>query len=92
MTKRGRTLGSGVENHYLPTLTCCSTIYSKLSSAFVDEIREVYEQRVQELVPNMRYCAYNIGDESAMDDLRQMRIKTGGGKEDALTSTLDVSD
>ena len=44
---------------------------------------------MQELVPNIRYCAYNIGDESAMDDLRQMRIKTGG-KEDALSSRLDV--
>ena len=66
------------------------TIYEKLSSAFVDEIKEVYEQRVQELAPNIRYCAYNIGDESAMDDLRQMRIQTGG-KEDALSSRLDVS-
>ena len=50
----------------------------------------MYEQRVQELAPNIRYCAYNIGDESAMDDLRQMRIQTGG-KEDALSSRLDVS-
>ena len=65
------------------------TIYEKLSSAFVDEIKEIYDQRVQELVPNIRYCAYNIGDESAMEDLRQMRIKTGG-KEDALSSRLDV--
>ena len=69
---------------------CYRTIYEKLSSAFVDEIKEVYEQRVQELAPNIRYCAYNIGDESAMDDLRQMRIQTGG-KEDALSSRLDVS-
>ena len=60
-----------------------------MSEAFVDDEREVYLQRVEELAPNIRYCAYNIGDESAIDDLRQMRLKTAG-REDPLTSRLDV--
>ncbi len=64
-------------------------IYEKLAGAFVDEIKDIYLQRVEELSPNIRYCAYNIGDESAVDDLRQMRLKTGAG--DPLTSRLDVS-
>jgi len=63
------------------------TIYEKLATAFVDEERELYLQRVEELSPNIRYCAYNIGDESAIEDLRQMRLKSG--REDPLTSKLD---
>ena len=55
----------------------------------MDEVKEIYLQRVEEILPNIRYCAYNIGDESAIEDLRQMRLKTG--REDALTSRLDVS-
>ena len=74
----------------MPNVFSCRTIYEKLGSAFVDEIKEIYLQRVEELSPNIRYCAYNIGDESAIEDLRQMRIKTGG-REDALSSRLDVS-
>ena len=65
------------------------TIYEKLADAFVDEIKEIYLQRCEEISPNIRYCAYNIGDESAINDLMQMRLKSG--REDALTSKLDVS-
>ena len=65
------------------------TIYEKLANTFVDEMKDVYLQRVNEIAPNIRYCAYNIGDESAIDDLMQMRMKSG--QEDALTSRLDVS-
>ena len=54
----------------------------------MDEVKDVYLQRVEEIVPNIRYCAYNIGDESAIQDLMQMRLKTG--REDPLTSRLDV--
>lgn len=67
--------------------TQAKTIYEKLSGAFVDEIREVYVQRVEELSPNIRYCAYNIGDESAIEDLRKMRLKAGSG--DPMSSKLD---
>jgi len=63
------------------------TIYEKLATAVVDEERELYIQKVEELSPNIRYCAYNIGDESAIEDLRQMRLKSG--REDPLTSKLD---
>lgn len=67
--------------------TNAKTIYEKLATAFVDEERELYLQRVEELSPNIRYCAYNIGDESAIQDLREMRLKSG--REDPLTSKLD---
>lgn len=55
----------------------------------MDETKEMYLQKCEEISPNIRYCAYNIGDESAIEDLRQMRLKSG--REDMLTSRLDVN-
>lgn len=54
----------------------------------MDEIKEIYLQRVADLAPNIRYCEYNIGDESAIKDLRAMRLK--GGLQDEWISSLDV--
>ena len=54
----------------------------------MDELKDVYLQRVNEISPNIRYCAYNIGDESAINDLMEMRLKSG--QEDGLTNRLDV--
>ncbi len=69
-------------------LFCCRTIYQKLAGAFVDEIKDIYSQKCEEITPNIRYCNYNIGDDSAIDDLLTMRMRSGGA--DALTSHLDV--
>ncbi|PVD38591.1 hypothetical protein C0Q70_01207 [Pomacea canaliculata] len=66
--------------------TKAKTIYQKLASAFTEEQQVVYQQRVDEIAPNLRYCAYNIGDESAIIDLQKMRIAAG---EDQLSSKLD---
>ncbi|KAJ8319344.1 hypothetical protein KUTeg_004435 [Tegillarca granosa] len=66
--------------------TKSKTIYEKLASAFTEDVAASYLQRVDEIVPNIRYCAYNIGDESAINELKQMRRKGG---EDQLTSQLD---
>uniref|UniRef100_A0A6J0VBJ6 Signal recognition particle subunit SRP68 n=1 Tax=Pogona vitticeps TaxID=103695 RepID=A0A6J0VBJ6_9SAUR len=56
----------------------CKTIYEKLASAFTDEQAILYNQRVEEISPNIRYCAYNIGDQSAINELMQMRLRSGG--------------
>ena len=40
------------------------TIYEKLASAFTEELAVLYHQRVEEISPNIRYCAYNIGEYS----------------------------
>ncbi|XP_011455290.1 signal recognition particle subunit SRP68 [Magallana gigas] len=66
--------------------TKAKTIYEKLGSAFSEDIQQLYLQQVEEITPNLRYCAYNIGDQSAIDELRQLRRKGG---EDQLTSHLD---
>nr|XP_015809812.2 signal recognition particle subunit SRP68 [Nothobranchius furzeri] len=57
----------------------CKTIYEKLASAFTEDLALLYRQRVDEISPNIRYCAYNIGDQNAINDLMQMRLTGGGG-------------
>uniref|UniRef100_A0A669CDL1 Signal recognition particle subunit SRP68 n=1 Tax=Oreochromis niloticus TaxID=8128 RepID=A0A669CDL1_ORENI len=57
----------------------CKTIYEKLASAFTEDLAVLYRQRVDEISPNIRYCAYNIGDQNAINDLMQMRLTGGGG-------------
>ncbi|CAC5402336.1 SRP68 [Mytilus coruscus] len=66
--------------------TQAKTIYEKLASAFTEDSQALYLQMVDEVSPNIRYCAYNIGDESAIAELKEMRRKGG---EDQLTSHLD---
>ncbi|XP_078510691.1 signal recognition particle subunit SRP68 [Lissotriton helveticus] len=56
----------------------CKTIYEKLANAFTEEQAVLYSQRAEEIAPNMRYCAYMIGDQCAIDELMQMRLRSGG--------------
>lgn len=37
--------------------------------------------------PNIRYCAYNIGDETAIKDLIDMKLKSTGSE---LAENIDV--
>ncbi|XP_005993281.1 signal recognition particle subunit SRP68 [Latimeria chalumnae] len=67
----------------------CKTIYEKLASAFTEEQAVIYNQRVQEITPNIRYCAYNIGDQSAINELMQMRLSTGGSGGGLLAEKLE---
>ncbi|CAG4980185.1 signal recognition particle subunit SRP68 [Colias croceus] len=48
-------------------------VLEKLCAALPEDERAVYKQKVEELNPSLRYCAYNIGDESAAGDLVAMR-------------------
>lgn len=59
------------------------TIYGKLCEAKTKEEGALYRQMNDDISPNIRYCAYNIGDESAMNDLIQMRSSR---KQDVLLS------
>ncbi|KFZ54275.1 Signal recognition particle subunit SRP68, partial [Antrostomus carolinensis] len=60
------------------SISDCRTIYEKLANAFTEEQAVLYNQLVEEISPNIRYCAYNIGDQSAMNELMQMRLRSGG--------------
>ncbi|KAF9806480.1 hypothetical protein SFRURICE_001275 [Spodoptera frugiperda] len=48
-------------------------VLEKLCAALPEDERLPYKQKVEELKPSLRYCAYNIGDESAAGDLVAMR-------------------
>lgn len=48
-------------------LTKAQVIYEKLASALPEEEQLPYKHRVEEIAPSLRYCAYNIGDEKAVD-------------------------
>jgi len=75
----------------LQSFNRAKTIYNRLSEAFSEEIKIVYVQKVDEIEPSIRYCAYNIGEETSIEDLLTMRMAAGGmGGEDLLTAKLDA--
>ena len=67
-------------------LLLSQTIYEKLSSALNEDEQIIYKQRVEELNPNLRYCAYNIGDSTAQEDLLNMRNQGGNTDFDILVA------
>lgn len=67
----------------------CRTIYEKLASAFMDDTKLLYLQRVEEITPNIRYCAYNLGQSSIdINDLVNLRMSAAG--QDLLVAKIDV--
>lgn len=62
-------------------------IYERLAGAVPEEQRAVYLQRVDDISPNIRYCAYNIGDmPTDVNQLMAMRNVS-----DMLASKINVS-
>jgi len=76
----------------LQSFNRAKTIYKRLAEAFSEEIKAVYVQKVDEIEPSIRYCAYNIGEETSIEDLLTMRMAAGGGMggEDLLAAKLDA--
>ena len=65
------------------------TIYEKLGGAVSEEQRTLYTQRVEEISPNVRYCAYNMGD--TQTDISQiMKLASDAPGYDMLASKIDV--
>ena len=57
-------------------------IYEKLASTLNEDEAAVYQGRIDEIAPSLRYCAYNIGDTTAKQDLLNMRGTKHGGLDD----------
>ena len=70
--------------------TQARSIYEKLASAFLDEAtKNLYMQRVDEIGPNIRYCAYNLGQGGTdINDLMKMRLSAVG--QDMLAAKIAV--
>ncbi|KAK5641346.1 hypothetical protein RI129_009893 [Pyrocoelia pectoralis] len=51
-------------------------VYEKLASALSEEQQIPYKQRIDELTPSLRYCAYNVGEQQAINlpELRTLGI------------------
>ncbi|XP_017797746.1 PREDICTED: signal recognition particle subunit SRP68 [Habropoda laboriosa] len=69
----------------MENLKKAQVVYGKLASALQESEQVMYNARVEELAPSLRYCAYNIGDTTAIDDLMQMRGQLSG----ELLASLD---
>ena len=67
----------------------CRTIYEQLGMAVSEEQRALYSQRVEEITPNVRYCAYNMKDmPSDLSELMKLRSSAHG--DEMLASKIDV--
>ena len=65
------------------------TIYEQLGMAVSEEQRALYSQRVEEITPNVRYCAYNMKDmPSDLSELMKLRSSAHG--DEMLASKIDV--
>jgi signal recognition particle subunit SRP68 len=53
-----------------------------------DDAQPFYSLKVEEIIPNIRYCNYNLGDESARKDLMDMKLKSATGSE--LAEKIEV--
>lgn len=63
------------------------TIYEQLGMVVSEEQRLMYSQRVEEITPNVRYCAYNMKDmPSDLSEL--MKLRSHG--DEMLASKIDV--
>ena len=54
-----------------------------------DDAQTFYSLKVEEIIPNIRYCNYNLGDESARKDLMDMKLKSATGSE--LAEKIEVN-
>ena len=61
----------------MKALNNAKAIYSKLASTLNEEEAAAYQARIDEIAPSLRYCAYNIGDTTAKQDLMAMRGQHG---------------
>lgn len=70
---------------------CCyySNVYQKLGNVVSEEQRALYHQRVEEISPSIRYCAYNIGG-LPTDVSELMKLQTDAAGSDILAAKIDV--
>ncbi|KRX92205.1 Signal recognition particle subunit SRP68 [Trichinella pseudospiralis] len=70
--------------------TTSKMIYENLSSVTKSSrLVELYRQRCNEMAPHLRFCAFSIGDSTALADLMQMRMKISDEAESLMLSELD---
>jgi signal recognition particle subunit SRP68 len=53
-----------------------------------DDCQVFYSEKVNEIIPNIRYCNYNLGDETAKKDLVNMKLNAATGSD--LADNIDA--
>ncbi|KAK9508807.1 hypothetical protein O3M35_006274 [Rhynocoris fuscipes] len=69
----------------MDNLQQAQVVYEKLCSAVNESDQAIYKSKCEELVPSLRYCAYSIGDNTAISDLKSLH----GAAHGDLLDTLD---
>ncbi|VDM31680.1 unnamed protein product [Hydatigera taeniaeformis] len=59
-------------------LESAQQIYTGLAGSVDEDLRAMYSVRTGEILPQIRYCAYSIGDVSAAKELQEMRAGVEG--------------
>merc|ERR1712012_1143525 len=70
-------------------LTQAKAVYTSLSQAVGEEEGALFNGKIQEITPSLRYCAYNIGDKQAAGDLtrdQRMDLLVAQTKEEQASS------
>ncbi|KAH9591576.1 signal recognition particle subunit srp68 [Schistosoma haematobium] len=60
-------------------LESAQAIYDVLLQMVDEDSQAVYKSRIDDLLPQIRYCAHSIGDETAATDLQRMRNQASDG-------------
>ncbi|KAH8868811.1 Signal recognition particle subunit SRP68 [Schistosoma japonicum] len=60
-------------------LESAQAIYNILLQMVDEDSQAVYKSRIDDLLPQIRYCAHSIGDETAATDLQRMRNQAPDG-------------
>ena len=74
-------------------LTQAKAVYTSLSQAVGEEEGALFNGKIQEITPSLRYCAYNIGDKQAAGDLtrdQRMDLLVAQTKEEQASSLQEV--
>ena len=74
-------------------LTQAKAVYTSLSQAVGEEEGALFNGKIQEITPSLRYCAYNIGDKQAAGDLtrdQRMDLLVAQTKEEQASSLHEV--
>lgn len=71
-----------------PFSTFFRTIYEKLSAALSEDEAAIYAQKMAEIVPSLRYCAYNSsGDAGSKQEL--LNSLRGSGLDELISQTRE---
>eukprot|EP01135_Chromosphaera_perkinsii_P010268 Nk52_evm10s2085 gene=Nk52_evmTU10s2085 len=75
----------------LANLGSAKTIYEKLASACTFEQKALFDSRLSEIEPTLRYCAYNLGQGTTdINELIKMQMNAADSSTiDVLTSQLE---